>query len=186
MVSWTMWRSNLYGKNQKMTEVYIALGSNLGDRLKNLISAVDYLKDIGMLQALGGLYRSDAYGFTEQPDFYNSVVSLKTSLAPVILLDRLKEIERKLGRKKGVRWGPREIDLDIIFYGQLILNRRELIIPHPDFHNRKFVLMPLVDIAENFISPTHRKSVLMLLKACRDTTRTDLIAKKWYINGIKI
>ncbi len=132
------------------------------------------------------LYRSSAYGYTHQPDFLNTALLLETTAKPFDLLKCLKSIEESVGRKQRIRWGPREIDLDIIFYDEEVLNTPELTIPHPDFHNRRFVLQPLADIAPDFISPTHRKSVKELLNKCADKTTITLIATEWYGNGLQI
>ena len=169
-----------------MAEVYIAIGSNLGNRLEYLRNAVNSLNKVGKVLAIAKLYQSGAYGYSRQPSFYNSAVLLETKLAPVELLNALKNIEKKGGRKKRVRWGPREIDLDIIFYDQKMLQTKQLTLPHPDFHNRRFVLQPLADIAPDFVSPTHRKSVLELLNNCQDSTKNKLIETEWYSNGTQI
>ena len=97
-----------------MAEVFIALGSNLGDRLNYLIKSVNLLNLIGNVSSIAKLYQSSAYGFTAQPFFLNSAILLQTDIVPLNLLERLKNIEREVGRKKRIRWGPREIDLDII------------------------------------------------------------------------
>lgn len=169
-----------------MTDVYIALGSNLDNRLNYLKKAVDLLNSLGNIPVTGGLYESSAYGFTDQPSFLNSALLLKTELKPIDLLNRLKEIEIKVGRKKRIHWGPREIDLDIVFYDKKTLQFKELIIPHPDFQNRRFVLQPLADISPDFVPPAHSESVSELLNNCNDNTKIELIAMEWYPNGIKI
>ncbi len=166
-----------------MSETYLALGSNLGDRKQYLVNAVNYLKSIGVLLLNAGLYETGAYGFTEQPAFLNSALLLDTHLNPLDLLNQLKNIENMTGRKQRHRWGPREIDLDIIFYENQVIQTRELTIPHPDFQNRRFVLQPLMDIAPNFISPAQNKTVSQLFKDCRDSTRVQRIAKEWYVHG---
>lgn len=169
-----------------MSGVFIALGANVGDRQGNLLLAVELLQDCGKIERVSKLYQSSAYGFSEQPDFLNAVVMLKTRMQPEVLLSACKKIESKVGRKKRFHWGPREIDLDIIFYGKRIIRKENLTIPHRDFHRRCFVLKPLADIAENFVSPTHGKTVLELLKNCCDTTKIGLISTNWYADGIKI
>lgn len=169
-----------------MPEVFLALGSNLNDRTHYLRKAVDLLHYTGNIVLVAPLYRSSAYGYRQQPAFFNSALLLNTKMEPIMLLDELKRIEKQIGRKKRIRWGPREIDLDIIFYNRIIMETERLTIPHPDFHNRRFVLKPLADIAPNFQSPTHRKTIAELLDMCNDKTRTGLIATNWYFDGIKI
>jgi 2-amino-4-hydroxy-6-hydroxymethyldihydropteridine diphosphokinase len=165
-----------------MSKVFLALGANLGDRRLNFIKSIDQLKKIGNIKAIGGLYQSSAYGYTKQPFFYNSALLLDTTLAPDALLVACKGIEKLVGRKYRRRWRPRELDLDIIFYGNIVFNNKKLTVPHPDFHNRRFVLLPLVDICDNFISPTHTMTIAEILKNCPDTTSIKLISKKWYSN----
>ena len=163
-----------------MTPVYLAIGSNLGDRKKHLIDAINLLHSYAAVEAIAPLYETSAYGMTDQPSFLNSALRIKTKQKPEELLATLKEIEKKVGRKKRVRWGPREIDLDIIFFDDLILNSPDLFIPHPDFHNRRFVLKPLRDLDPDFISPSHRKSISELLTICHDLTNIELIERDWY------
>ena len=132
------------------------------------------------------LYLSSAYGYTDQPDFFNTALVMETTAGPFDLLKFLKSIEEIVGRKQRIRWGPREIDIDIIFYHDKVLNTPELVIPHPDFHNRRFVLQPLADLAPDFISPTHRRSVQELLNQCTDKTTITQIATEWCGNGFQI
>ena len=163
-----------------MALAYIAIGSNLGDRKKHLIDAINLLHSFGSVEAIAPLYETGAYGMTDQPPFLNSALLFKTNQTPEELLVTLKEIEKKVGRKKRVRWGPREVDLDIIFYDHRILNSAELFIPHPDFQNRRFVLKPLNDLDPDFICPSHEKSIAKLLTNCRDLTNIKLVERNWY------
>ncbi len=169
-----------------MIATFIALGSNLGDRVDYCVKAVSHLTDYGIVEQVAPLYESAPYGMTEQPAFLNSVVLFKTNLAPEKLLMTLKNIEQKLGRKNRLRWGPREIDLDIIFYGREIIQRANLRIPHPDFPNRRFVLQPLADIAPLFQPPGFNHTVEELLNALKDQLPIRLIAKEWYPHGINV
>ena len=166
-----------------MADVVIALGSNLGDSLNYLHRALLKIRNLGTILKIASLYKSSAYGFQEQPDFLNTVIILNTKLKPQELLKALKQIEMDLGRTRTKRWGPREIDLDIILYDQLKIISENLTVPHPDFHNRNFVLLPLSEIAPELNSPVHEKTVSALLEKCGDKTQIKLWDKSWYTNG---
>lgn len=146
-------------QEQEETDVVIALGSNMGDKREYLERAISLMDEkAGTVQKRSRILETKAFGITEQDDFLNMAVLLRTSLKPYELLDVLHEIENELGRVRKVHWGPRTIDLDIIFYGNLILNDQDLTIPHPDYSNRDFVLKPLMDIVPDFTDPvTGRK-----------------------------
>ncbi|NIP30714.1 MAG: 2-amino-4-hydroxy-6-hydroxymethyldihydropteridine diphosphokinase [Candidatus Dadabacteria bacterium] len=133
---------------------FIGIGSNLGKRVKNCNNAVEQISKISNIVKLSSLYESEPVGVENQPKFINAVIKINTMLSPFNLLDSLKLIEKKIGRKKTVRWGPRVIDLDILFYDDLILNDEKLVIPHPRLHERIFVLKPLVEIESGFEHPT--------------------------------
>jgi 2-amino-4-hydroxy-6-hydroxymethyldihydropteridine diphosphokinase len=128
---------------------WIGLGSNLGDRLGTLQRAVDSLQATPGIVVLNAsnVYESAPWGYVEQPRFLNAVVRARTTLEPLQLLVRLQSIERQLGRQRRFRWGPREIDLDILYYGDRSLSRRGLTIPHPSIEQRPFVLFPLRDVS---------------------------------------
>lgn len=143
-----------------MSIAFIGLGSNIGNKTQNLKSAIEKLKEnqIEILN-ISSFYKTKPYGYTDQPEFLNAVVKIQTNLSPKELLKTLMKIERKLGRKRTIRWGPRTIDLDILFYDDLIINEKDLIIPHPDLHNREFVLKPLNEIEPEFIHPVLKKKI---------------------------
>jgi len=143
--------------------VYIALGSNLGDRSANLAKAREMLgNDIRVLKC-SSIYQTAPWGYSEQDDFYNQVLECETELSPMRLLRRLKRVERGMGRKKTFRNGPRVIDLDILFYHNLILETRRLVIPHPGIHERAFVLVPLAEICPGLVHPVFGKNMAELL-----------------------
>ena len=169
-----------------MAKVIIAVGSNKGDRLTFIKEALKKIVELGQISAVASLYQSSAYGFTNQSDFYNTVIVMKTDMAPKQLLIKLKKIEKQVGRIENIRWGPREIDLDIILYNQRQLNYKELTIPHPDFHNRIFVLQPLAEIEPELRVPGMNKSISNLLNKCKDKTIIEILNEDWYSNGVTI
>ena len=149
----------------KEHQVYIALGGNLGDRPANLQAAINRLQAGGHLRVerLSGLYETAPVGYADQPDFLNMALAAATDLAPRPLLAYLKQIEAGLGRRPNFRNGPRPIDLDIIFYDNLVLNEPDLQIPHPRLRGRGFVLQPLNDLAPDYLHPVYGLSVAELL-----------------------
>jgi len=144
-------------------EIFIALGTNLGNRLENLTRAVDALAPQVQVLAASPIYETAPWGYTDQPDFLNQVVRAITDLSPRSLLHHLKDIEARLGRKPTFRYGPRQVDLDILYYYELVLDEADLIIPHPRLHQRAFVLVPLRDIAPQFRHPVLQRTVQELL-----------------------
>lgn len=146
------------------TDVYIALGTNLGDREANLRSAVDALQQEVKLLVTSRIYETVPHGYLDQSDFLNQVIKVNTDLSPEKLMKFLKNLEEKLGRIPSFRDGPRKIDLDILFYGDMILDLPDLKIPHPRLHERAFVLVPLADIAPDLLHPGLSLSVNEMLE----------------------
>lgn len=146
-----------------MNKIYVAIGANMGDRKANITRAIELLKEkINDIQ-LAPIYETKAFGVTNQPNFYNTALAGKTELMPEELLKFVKEVEKRVGRVARYRWGPREIDVDIIFYNGLILKSEQLTIPHPGITERFFVLKPLSDLAPNLVHPVLHKSISELL-----------------------
>ena len=146
--------------------VYLALGSNLGDRLGNLKLAIASLSPQIEVRAKSRVYETPPWGYTEQPAFLNQVIKGNTYVEPVQLIKHLKRLEVALGREATFQNGPRLIDLDILFYDELTLNTPQLILPHPRLHERGFVLMPLSDISPNLVHPTTGETVSQMLASC--------------------
>jgi 2-amino-4-hydroxy-6-hydroxymethyldihydropteridine diphosphokinase len=139
--------------------VYLALGSNLDNRLANLRQALAALPPQMEVKAKSHVYKTPPWGYEDQPRFLNQVIKVITYLEPGPLLKHLKRLEVTLGRKASFQNGPRLIDIDILFYDDLILNTDSLIIPHPRLPERGFVLLPLMDIDPDLVHPANKKSV---------------------------
>lgn len=147
----------------RMSVVFLALGANLGDREKNLHEALARLAPFVHVSSNSSIYETEPVGVREQPWFLNMVVKGTTTLSPVDLLRRVKKIEIEMGRSEGIRFGPRPIDIDILFYDRLIELSPALTIPHPRLHERAFVLVPLAEIASDFVHPRLRTRIRDLL-----------------------
>ena len=149
---------------------YIGFGSNIGDRLVHIQNAIQTLsKTEGItLQKISSLYKTDPVGYEAQAQFLNGVAAIHTTLSPLSLLHTLKDIETAIGRKHRIRWGPREIDLDILIYGDLCVQTEKLVVPHPEMHLRGFVLVPLAEIAPDLVHPVFQVSIQTLLNRFED------------------
>ncbi len=163
-----------------MNKVYIGLGSNEGDRFKNLQRSLQLLsKDPRIeLEKVSSIYETEPVGYKRQNKFLNAVCEVSTSISPYQLLDLLKNIEKKMGRKKTFKWGPRNIDLDILLFDALVIDENGLHIPHKELDKRKFVLLPLCEIAPGVVHPVLKTSIRKLLlnlnKSVIQTVDTDL------------
>jgi len=153
-----------------MNDVFLLLGSNLGDREAYLQTAVHYIET-----DVAHVYETQSWGKTDEPDYLNQVIELKTALQPGFILQKILNIEKLMGRIREVKWGSRIIDIDILFYGQAIINEVGLQIPHPELHKRMFTLVPMSEIAPDFIHPVLEKSIFQL----KSELKSDLIVKKF-------
>ena len=146
-----------------MSFAYIALGSNLGDKEKNLRRALLLLTQQGVeIVRVSSFLSTEPYGVTDQPQFLNAVACVRTSLAPLALLDVLLATELAMGRVRLRHWGERNIDLDLLLYEDVVLDMPRLHLPHPDMQNRDFVLLPLAEIAPELKHPTLQKTIYEL------------------------
>ncbi|MEK7795248.1 MAG: 2-amino-4-hydroxy-6-hydroxymethyldihydropteridine diphosphokinase [Candidatus Hydrogenedentota bacterium] len=165
--------------DERAERVFLGLGSNLGERALHLRAAVRQIAGIEgvLVRAVSPVYETAPVGLTGQPVFLNAVVEIETTLEPVELLKAVKELERGLGRGSGVRWGPREIDIDILLWGERVIDVDGLRIPHPRLHERRFALAPLADIGPEVIDPESARTVAELaaaLEAQGDVVRLDI------------
>jgi len=146
-----------------MSIAYLGLGTNLGNRKENLSKAIEAISLKMSISKQSSLYETTAWGYTDQPDFLNQVIQVETNLSPLRLLNFLKKTEVELGRVENFHYGPRLIDIDILFYDDLIKTTGRLQIPHPRIPERAFVLVPLNEIAPGYIHPVLKKTVAELL-----------------------
>jgi 2-amino-4-hydroxy-6-hydroxymethyldihydropteridine diphosphokinase len=152
-----------------LTRAFVGLGSNLGERehlVRSAAEALDLIPETKLVR-ISSLYDTKPVGDLEQPDYLNAVAMVLTELGPSRLLWNLHLIENKLGRRRRVRWEPRPIDLDLIFYGDSVLNEPGLKVPHPEAHKRAFVLVPMSELAPDFVHPVLGKPIEELLRSVR-------------------
>lgn len=165
-----------------MAIVYLALGANLGDRADNLRRALDALRHSFTVEAVSPCYETEPAYVLDQPRFYNLACRATTTLTPLEVLHRLRQIECDLGRVRALRYGPRVIDLDLLFYDDLILDLPELTVPHPLLQERAFVLVPLADIAPELLHP----KLGLTVSALRNKLGTELstVRQLGFVNGL--
>ena len=149
---------------QSRKKVFLGLGSNLGNRIENIFRALEELSSLGKLMKVSTVYESEPWGVREQPSFLNCVAELITDLPPEELLKGVKSIEVALGRVRRFHWGPREIDIDILLYEDVISEKEDLKLPHPYIGKRDFVLIPLLELEEDLRDPISGSPYRELLK----------------------
>lgn len=154
--------------------VVVALGANLGDRASTLRRAVEMLQATALSDAVASpIYRTEPVGFTDQPEFLNMAVAGTTLLDPFTVSETCRRIEHALGRQPRAKWHEREIDLDVILFGDRVIDTPDLQVPHPRMHERRFVLRPCADVAADMLHPTLHATVRALLDRCQDTSRVE-------------
>ena len=165
-----------------MSRIFIGLGSNLGDRATYLQRALRELENLPQttVNKFSSVYETEPVGVKGQPKFLNMVAECDTLLRPGDLMRELKETERRVGRTNNEHWGPREIDLDLLYYGGEMLNETSLRVPHPEISNRRFVLVPLKEIAADFQDPLRHLTVEELLQQCSDTSSVRKTAQQLF------
>lgn len=153
-----------------MSKLYLLLGGNLGDKRKIFSEAIDLLSDrIGQITSQSSIYETEPWGFESKDLFWNQVLLISTTLSPEEVLRQTQQIELELGRiRKANQYDSRIIDIDILFYGDLIMNQENLTIPHPKIQERKFALAPINEIAPDFIHPVFQKNIQQMLAECTD------------------
>ncbi len=154
-----------------MTQVLLSLGSNTGNSSDNLRNAVAYLNTLNSTDVVktSSVHTTAPWGKTDQPDFLNQSVLISTQLTVAELMENILRIEKEMGRVREEKWGPRIIDIDIILFGDSVVNSPVVVVPHPYMHERKFVLEPSVEIAAEMVHPVLKKTITELLVACGQT-----------------
>lgn len=160
-----------------MNDVFLLLGSNLGDRKLLLQQAIGYIEaEIGPVIKASAVYETQSWGKTDSPDYLNQVIFLQTELPAQNVLEKILSIELLMGRVREEKWGSRIIDIDILFYNSDVINEPGLHVPHPELQNRRFTLEPLAEIAPLFVHPVLNKNILQLKNELKDS----LLIKKLY------
>jgi len=164
--------------NRRYINVFLSLGSNMGNRAVNLRTAATLIeKEIGKIAKSSHLYETQPWGNTEQDAFLNQVVMANTTLDPREILEAITRIEREMGRQRAEKWGPRLIDVDILFYGKRVIRDKGLEIPHPELHQRAFVLVPMMELDPEFEHPILKKPIDELYMECTDESTVVMLGE---------
>lgn len=154
----------------KFNIIFLGLGSNLGNRAENLLTAQRLIEEqVGKIRSKSSIYETAAWGITEQDAFLNQVIEVETSFSPSAVLHLVLKIEKDMGRIRAIKWGERSIDIDVLYYNDEVISTENLAIPHPFIQERKFVLVPLCEISQDFIHPKLKQTNLELFEKCQDS-----------------
>ena len=157
--------------------LFLSLGGNLGNTREIFEGAYPLIeKKIGKISVYSSIYQTEAWGPIPQADFLNQVILVNTTLAPQACLTEMLAIEKEFCRERKERWGPRTLDLDILYYSDVTIAEADLTVPHPRIAERKFILIPLAEIAPSFQDPLSRKTMLELVDGCTDTSNVNRFA----------
>jgi 2-amino-4-hydroxy-6-hydroxymethyldihydropteridine diphosphokinase len=151
-----------------MNKAFLSLGTNLGNRDQNLNTAKELIKSSSTIVQASSVYETAAWGKTDQPSFLNQALEIETKLEATDLMHSILAIEKKMGRERKEKYGARIIDIDILFFNEEHFNDPSLKLPHPEIQNRRFVLVPMAEIAGSFTHPILKKTILQLLDSCPD------------------
>jgi 2-amino-4-hydroxy-6-hydroxymethyldihydropteridine diphosphokinase len=158
------------------SDIFLLLGTNQGDRNQHLLMARELIdRNAGKILRFSSIYKTAAWGNTDQPEFYNQVIEIETNYSPSALLIEILRIEELIGRKRLEKWGPRVIDIDILFFKDEIIDDTLLKLPHPGIPERRFTLIPMVEIAPEREHPVLKKSMQTLLLECPDTLSVEIV-----------
>lgn len=167
----------------KSYSVFLGLGSNLGERQKFLQQATNELKKLPSSKIIwtSSVYETEPFGKPDQPKFLNACVEMETTFGPAELYLKVKAIEQQVGRMESERWGPREIDIDILVYAGMVFNNDTVSVPHNEMESRRFVLVPLREIAPDLVHPVNGLTVEELAAACKDTGKVIKTSYKIFL-----
>ena len=162
-----------------MLKYFLSLGSNIEPKIQYMQTALDKLSKYGTIIKKSDIYQTKAWGERNQPDFYNAMIEFDSDLQPKILLEKIKQIEKDTGRTQTYFWGPREIDIDIIFCQDQTLNETDLKIPHPEYTRRRFILEPIIEIDEDYSHTGSENTITEHLRKCEDQSSVYKLDISW-------